>query len=237
MKIKPYIPLDREVLNIIEKVYKVRDIDEILNRFCFSNPQLESHQCNNLSLTKGEPCEHCNNVPENFNCQVTCDISHVCHAAYACRLGIGGKDILKAVRNNSEMNYEKLLEEIYNSSNVNKDMKEEIIDDVDEISNLECSCEDNCVTIGEEEMSEMDIITEETEKPKIGRPVNPDEELLTCKQVADILGCSLMNIYQKIAAGRVRVVGNPRKRRIPISEVERLKSISRTFKKKNAVAE
>jgi excisionase family DNA binding protein len=248
MKIKPYIPLDREVLNLIEKFYKVRDVDELLNRFCFSNPQLESHQCNNLALTKGEVCEHCNNVPEKFNCQITCDISHVCHAAYACRLGIGGKDIVKAVKNNSELQYDQLLEEIKNCSIDNKKKEEIKVGEIEnsilvEVLPLEQPVlketvvgSEIIVKPGEETMSEIEVVTEETEKDKVGRPaVDPSEELFTCKQVADILGCTLMNIYQKIANKKINYVGNPRKRRIPASEVERLKKESRTFKKRQAL--
>lgn len=251
MKLKPCIPLDKEVLGIIEKYYKVRDMDQILNRFCFSNPQLENHVCNTLAV-EDEGCEFCKNVPENFGCQLTCDISHICHAAYACRLGIGGNDIIKAVKNNSEISYERLLEEVQREMKQHKkDKQEEVRDDVIEEVVEESMVEEIMVVeeettveelleedLGEEDMSEIKVIDEETCEGETGRPAVPEgEELLTCKQVADILGCTLINIYRKIADGKVAWVGNPRKRRIPASEVERLKATSRTFKKRQAATE
>jgi len=239
IKAKPYIPLDRDILKIIEKYYKIRDVEDILNRFCFSNPQLETHVCNTLVLEDEEGCEHCRNIPANFNCQITCDISHICHAAYAQRLGMGGKDILKAVKNNSELSYERLLEEIEKHINTGKNIKEEIEDELEGNSILEEeeTAEEIFITMGEEEMEEV-IITEETEQPTVGgADLHEGEELFTCKQVADILGCTLVNIYLKISKGKIKVVGPARKHRIPASELEKLKAQSRTYKKRQAVKE
>jgi hypothetical protein len=158
---------------------------------------------------------------------------------------MGGKDIVKAVRENSELTYDKLLEEINKSLNitvVEEDIKEEITEEKEEISILECegclnaeNCSEISVKLGEEEMEDITVVSEESEKPVVGRPPAPEgEELFTCKQVADILGCTLVNIYLKISKGKIAVVGSPRKHRIPASELERLKTQSRTFKKLQA---
>lgn len=233
MKTKPYVILSPEILKIIEKYYKVRNIDHILERFCFSNPLLENHQCNNLALDNGEGCEYCKNIPENFNCHVTCDVSHVCHAAYAYRVGIGGEDVVKAVRANSEKGYEELLVEINSVGNIKKEKEVVVEEEIDQTvyskeeelveEDQESCCSEEVEETGEEKMSEFKVIDETTEPKEAGRPEIPEgEELFTCKQVAEALGCTLMNIYQKIAANKVISVGSARKRRIPRSEVERL---------------
>jgi len=112
-RLKPRVPLDKNILERINEYYGWRLGHRVLYRECFSHPALDMHSCNPLArLEGGDKCSYCNHAPGGI-CKITCHVNRYCLAVFAFRLGLGGSDVFnKAMKTNLGMSYQNLYKKV-----------------------------------------------------------------------------------------------------------------------------
>jgi len=189
-RLKPRVPLDKNILERINEYYGWRLGHRVLYRDCFSHPALDMHSCNPLAkLEGGDRCSYCNHAPGGI-CKITCHVNRYCLAVFAFRLGIGGDVFNKAMKANLGISYPKLYKQ------------------VDQLLN-EVQVDDGAA----QDLSVIETATAERDpsrkKPKRKKPkkkpvkkqeketfVDPEgRELVDIPEASRLYGCSYRNMY------------------------------------------
>jgi len=167
-RLKPKVPLDSEMIQLINEYYSVKLNESCMLNDCFSHPDLESHICNvKTPVDGGKECQYCCNIPGRY-CSITCHIHHFCLAVFAYRLGIGGDDLKKAIKYNTrKLSYLGLSEAVGKAiKNLDNDSTYEG-NLAQDLSRLEL---ENQEKIGKEEELKMSTSKKSTEKKPAEKP-------------------------------------------------------------------
>jgi hypothetical protein len=216
------VTLNARLTETLREYYRCMVPDSFLFKAqCFSNPQIRSHCCNALEkLPGGEECSMCRHDPKR-PCGYVCDISKFCLATLAYRLGIGGEDLISAIKSNLSLSYEDLttrIFEAFSKDSTVEELPEAVIVGRDDAESLEK------MSVEEESSTKS---TEEDKMPE----VDPGSlDMITVSEAAEIWGCSAPNIYQKIKSGKLKVYRREDAKGQWLSrvEVEVLKSAGRS---------
>ena len=205
-KLREKVSVDEKTADIIREHYRCTTSDEVLDTMCYSNPQFRSHRCNRLEkLEGGETCSYCKGDTKKL-CAYSCDISKACLSAFAYRLGIGGEDVHKAIRNNLKKDYEDLVDRIQAEltgdhviqveEEVGGEVPEapesspEIVEKVPPCPSESCTACHSCPTTGKS----LEALESDSE-------ASDDEVYLSVREAAKFCGCSTPNIYGRIKNG------------------------------------
>lgn len=207
-KLLPKVILDSNLINEIVNYLKIDtthpkwDPTTLLDLECFSHPGIETHDCNILAkLPGGHICKKCNHEMGRF-CTISCDIQAICWAAFAYRLGIGGKKFDDAMKNNL---YVLTPQELY-AKVLEKFGKEQVC-------SIDCECTSGEMPDTSKEEFDMADDTENT------------GDLLKIKDAAAYYGCSYANIFSKCKAGTLPSVEVDGKTMVKRSDLDALKGL------------
>ena len=200
----PKVELSLEILDIMAKYYRMDPEDpgwnpeEYVDWECFSHPSLELHDCNIRSrLPGGHRCLHCDHIVGR-QCPLSCEFQIFCLGVYAWRIGIGGRDLKKAIEHNLyKLRPEELYEEVIKKFSVGDPSSVEP-EEPESLLDLE-------VPIDE------DFEKPEEEEPKKSKVRESKEDMLSISEAATLYGCTYANIYNYVKDGRIPSISKNRR--------------------------
>lgn len=205
-KLLPKIALDHAMLRKLNDFYKSSLSDRYLNNPCFSHPNLKLHFCNPKALLEGGAiCEHCRHIP-NRRCKIACNVNHFCLIVFAYRLGIGGADLVSAIRDNAQLKWEDLMNQV--SVAIRPEPKKEVVVEI---------------PVKVPIVPKIDVgVLQHMEIPNQLKDLSQD--LISLVEASKIYECTPSNIYNFVKGGKLAATASPDgKFFVSVADVKRLK--------------
>lgn len=210
---KNQINVDEKLADVLREYYRCTVPTDTLNALCFSQPQLQSHNCNALEkMEGGQPCSYCNHDPLKI-CAYSCDSSKACLAAFAYRLGAESGKPHVAIKKILGWSYADIVRAIRAA------LGDRAPKDIPEAEPVEPEKPEKAPEPPSKPEKAPEV-AKTTESPR-----ETPKDLITPREAAQFWGCTAPNIYAKIKSGRITsyTKGDSPSKLVSRAEIEKIK--------------